>query len=132
MILLIDRNSNATWLMTLPLPAVTPKTVAKLTQNSGKQKVLIDFFWFLTVAAFFNKISEIEKWRTRKCSPFSFYSAIFSSNYCLLKNVLFDNYFLSILNVNTFRKIFSCYIFSVYRINGMISIIFIRCFSFNG
>ena len=61
MILLIDRNSNATWLMTLPLPAVTPKTVAKLTQNSGKQKVLIDFFWFLTVAALFNEISEIEK-----------------------------------------------------------------------
>ncbi len=44
MILLIDRNSNATWLMTLPLPAVTPKTVAKLTQNSGKQKVLTDIF----------------------------------------------------------------------------------------
>jgi len=30
--------------MTLPLPAVTPKTVAKLTQNSGKQKVLTDIF----------------------------------------------------------------------------------------
>ena len=44
MILLIDRNSNATWLMTLPLPAVTPKTVAKLTQNSEKQKVLTDIF----------------------------------------------------------------------------------------
>lgn len=53
MILLIDRNSNATWPMTLPLPAVTPKTVAKLTQNSGKQKVLIDFFWFLTFCSDF-------------------------------------------------------------------------------
>jgi hypothetical protein len=57
--------------MTLPLPAVTPKTVAKLTQNSGKQKVLIDIFWFLTICSdFVWQVLCMEK--NKKCVAFCY------------------------------------------------------------